>query len=459
MTKNVNVIKSDTRARALGEFNEWALERSGQIQRTMDEGGTLVKRAGTNPYGAQGFLDPSGNNDFMSLVAPGMDALSSAVDHIPTTVHEKRVDFIEYMKPQDVVDGNPRPGSIADESARRPKATSKARQFRVNGFTHVGVSGEDISIYGDGAQRETAPRFYLDGSPLDGNQEYQMVVAGSVMMQNYDVLRVDGEFKTDADGKVYETKGLKEWVNVGQVDADGQPFNAMNSTVINWNHTGLESSGATFVDAQNPNALAPKASTDGVGLFEYLERDQVRRMMKVNKLPGMSWQDVGVSDRALLCNVSHWYALLMEGAKKIVAESSRNASIRAELRELMQGGPFGFGVLPLATGDMPLIITEGVGNDLYSLVFRIGGESVLYKEYFDMSNIRRKVTTIDITDNGKIHFYNTETQTLDYVTCDSMLRWMPRTPFLNTRIVGVNLAEDMLDFSFDQGASNYVYGG
>lgn len=438
---------------------DWAAKAAVALNRMRQGAGEDVQRAYNqfpNPYGATGFMDPCGDNDYLSLTLAGRDPFSDVIDYVPTNKEEHRYDFIEYVLPEEVVTGGQAALQIGhvDEQQPRRGTRGNARQFRVEGFGLVGRAGEYVSQYSNTLKRDQTPMTRIDGSLIDSNEEYQEMVAGLGVLYEWDIMRFQG------DGTNGQTKGLEQIVAGGQLDATGAAFNAMNSRVINWAGDPLANTVARdMFDARN--VAAAYGIPAGTSLLDVLEADVIAKLAAMDAAPRIRPSDLGPDDMFIACSFNHYFQLIIAAAYRYTADAANAAGNLLKYRDdLLGNGSFGYGYLPLFSRRLPFVVAgSGIGNDMYVLTRRAGNMQTLFVEHYDMNTVKPYSGRRELaTDGGKFHIYWDTIESTQKPTVDCKLRWVCTAPYLQTRIQNVGLTGALGSFSFDPANNDYIHG-
>lgn len=480
MSTNTYAFGSDAAGQVQHNYRQYAIKRAielnGKAAVLKQQGlqGAALRKAlrhGTNitlstvssPYGnTSGFLDPCGDNDYISLSMAGRSPL---MDWMGVEGSDKSLLRFGYLLSvadvKSYAAAGTADGSIAVADLCAPGATADFREAKqeVNGFALFRSTTEGVNPYEDGLKNcETDPLFRLDGSVITNNSEWMAVLASEILMQQAERFLFAGALSTSGA----TIPGIDAIVNTGQTDYTSTALPQMNSVVVDMNN-GAMVTGATPTWSDYRTNVALPVGISIMEVFKHLKRyfDARKSIVKtIANVPKAYGDTVIVGSSEMIDNLMDIQACYHTCEQNTnltlaqVVELMANRETMAMRESLSQGGMFGYGDL-LIEGERYPLLKRDFGNDpntLYMLTRGIGPVDFLKLQHqdFNATNSMREAT-IDITDGGKIHNWKRLDGICEEYNHDMALRLKYRAPFMQARITNITAPNfsPMAGVSFD----------
>ena len=354
-------------------------------------------------YGCCGLFDLCGDRDLLSLSFAGQEPFLDWIGWEPSVVCDIRKYFLTWIRPEQYNDACTT-GLVSDPCADGSGAEWGACDFRLHDFGRIRRVGPvRDATKNDLRLCEAQPRYRLDGSMINDDAEFDMRIAGEVLMQDLKRLVVGGS-NTVAGG----FDGLENLVVTGYVGTDGKRCSIMDSTVIDWNGNTMNGgAGVTW----NGAAVAATANFVDVLLAAF------RRIRdRIAMAPALASQNLAVGDivlvaptsliRCILDAYTCWSVCVGVAFNEVNIQTYEGRTYRNGLN----GGMFQAGRIYLDGFEIPLIAYNwGLQKgptlaDCYLLTGQIGSVKLIQGQYKNMSAVPAGYpeAIFSTTDGGRI---------------------------------------------------------
>jgi hypothetical protein len=423
-----------------------------------------VSNAAT-PFGCCNFFDSCTDGLFRLSYAGRLDLLDW-LSFRPTSECYRSVEFIEWTRPESEEGGTCTPGYIGDPCTDPYGIEFGTCKLTVEDFGLLGRESPVRKLNSPKNYCKTRPRYHLDGTPVDSEFEWDLLMAMDVLLGDVKRMIVTGNSGTGG-----QFDGLQQWV------ATGYDCTMLDSIVVDWNENGMSGgNGITWNGVEQPTDL------NYVDMLLAAHRHIIDRLSwaphfqsAIGNLGSIDMILVGPSvlNRCLLDEFACWSvcpysteALVMKNAKEI-----------REFRSTLNGGRFGHGKITLDGHDIDLLnydwglatSSSGVAEgDMYLLTGQVGGVRIWEGEFLSADTILgrfRDALGADAsgffsTDGGRV-LGATEFDNLCYkIKLWMMLRMFCLAPWAQARFMDVTckhfgpaISPDPCDSSFFPEAS------
>lgn len=343
---------------------------------------TEVSDAAT-PFGCCAFFDECADGIF-SLYYRGVLDLLDWMGFVPTDTCYRSVEFINYLRPEQS-GGADTPGYISDP-CEDPHGTEFGEcSLTVDDFGRYGREGPVRDLMKSKKWCKISPRFFLDGTPVDSEAQWDMFFAMDQLLTDIRKALVTGNATTAG-----QFDGLERWVRTGYDCA------SLDSYVINWNGNPMAGGNGITI---NGAAIANTWDIIDVlldvfrNIMERVSWSPLLRQQQGNMREG----DViillpGFLARCLLDFFTCWS--VCGGAQYEIV--TKDAKEMREFRLTLNGGMFGDGqimldgfTIPLLQYDWELVKGPKTG-DMYLLTGAIGQNRVWEGEHLDANTAVRE---------------------------------------------------------------------
>lgn len=342
----------------------------------------------------------------------------------------RTIEFISYLRAERSGQ-SATSGAISDPCADPYGFEWGECKLTVEDFGRLGRMGPVRDFMKPKYYCKSSPRVTLDGVPVESEQEWDMLFAMDLLLQDFQRFVVTGNSTTAG-----EFGGLQEWVNCNY------DCSALDSTVIDWNSSTMSSSSSAT------NSCTGEAIPDGSSIVDLLLDAFMNIKDRIKWSPLLSAQPLrrgdviivlpGAAARCLLDEVTCW---------SLCADSVTDNYESRQFRLSLNGGMFGFGEITLDGFNIPLLVHDW-GNvvssgvyDMYMLTMRAGSQRIWQGEMLDAARALREYKLDGhgyfTSDAGKV-LYKTDVDNL----CEEIKVWMfPRlfctAPWAQVRIQNV----------------------
>lgn len=376
------------------------------VQMTNEQAERLIERQNltlsdlATIYGCCGLFDLCADQDVLSLSLQGADPFLDWLGWQASDVCIIHKEFIAWMRPEQ--DGGDCTDGWLPDVCHDPNTIEWGKcDWQINDFGTIGRQGpaRDIAKT-DLRYCERQPRYRIDGTLVDDDMEYDLIVTAEVLLQDLRRGIVNGNAANAA-----QFDGLQRLVRTGYTNTTGGACQMMDANVVNWNSNPMAGgAGITW------NGTAQPAGFDFV---DYLLAVYRRIRQRIGWSPQLAAQQLKVGD-IVLAMPSMFLQCLMDfytcwsvctgGTDNPVTIDSYEAR---QFRTQLLGGMFGQGRIFLDGFEIPLIgydwglINGPTTGDIYMLTGQIGNVKVLHGQYNDMRNGAAGRDEYFYTDGGR----------------------------------------------------------
>jgi len=390
-------------------------------------------------YGCCGVFDICADEDLVSLSLQGADPFLDWIGWQRTDVCIIRKEFITWIRPEQS-DDESTAGYLGDPCADAHGVEWGKCDFLLEDFGRLRRRGpvRDVTMT-DVRYCERQPRYRLDGTVINNDDEYDARVIAEVQLQDLRRYTITG---TSLTAGLWD--GLQRLVRSGYTDTAGRPCASMDSIVVDWN--GNDMGGGAGI-TWNGGAIA--ATYDFIDVL----LDVARRIkQRISYAPVLAAQQMQIGDMVLmmptfmtrcLLDLFTCWAVCGDGGKVDyeVLQSLEGRSYRNSLL----GGMFGFGRIWLDQFEIPLIgydwelITGNNQDDVYLLTGQVGNIKTMHYQYLDMTAAPRQYPNVgyDVTDGGRFLHWVDYDETCVRRTMELRPRILSWTPWANARFQDV----------------------
>lgn len=355
-------------------------------------------------YGCCGLFDLCSDRDLLSLHFAGAEPFLDWLGWTATNLCIIHKEFISWIRPE-YSGGVATDGYQADPCGDASGSDWGKCDFRLTDFARLRRKGpvRDITKT-DVRYCEAQPRYRLDGSLVDDDREYDMVVAGEVLMQDLRRMIITGNAATEG-----QFDGLQQLITTGYTNVDGSACSMMDSIVVDMNGNGMAGgAGMTW----NGNAIAATFNFIDILLHAYR-----RIKSRIKWSPTLGRQRLQVGDiifvapetlnQCLLDTYTCWRVCDGSSNNVTTLDSYEARTFRTQLN----GGMFGDGRIWLDGFEIPLmnydweLINSPSQFDAYLLTGQVGSVNVLEGQYNDMRTVPsayQELQNTFYTDAGRI---------------------------------------------------------
>jgi len=342
--------------------------RGGMVQR--ETALTLSNQA--SPFGCCNFFD-SCTDEIFSLYYRGVLDLLDWMGFNPTDVCNRTVQFIEYVRPEQVQRADTA-GYISEPCADPNGIEFGACSLSVDHFGRYGRRGPSRDVMIPEKYCKTRPRYFLDGTPVTSEAMWDMLFTMDQILNDIRVHLITGNHATPG-----QFDGLQQWVKTGY------SCQGLNSYVLNWNNNPM-AGGAGIT-------LNGAATNPGFNIVDWLLDLHRNIMQRISWSPLLRNQAMQTGDMILLMPTFMTRCLLDFFACWSVCPGAQYEEIQKNLREIndfrfsLNGGMFGHGQISLDGHTIPLLgydwglINGPTRGDMYLLTSAIGSQRVWEGEH------------------------------------------------------------------------------
>lgn len=408
-------------------------------------------------YGCCGLFDMCSDRDLLSLHFAGAEPLLDYIGWSPTNICIKHKEFIAWVRPE-YSGGTATAGYQADPCGDANGVEWGKCDFRLTDFGRLRRRGpvRDITK-NDVRYCERQPRYRLDGSVVSDDREYDMVVAGEVLMQDLRRMIITGAATTGG-----QFDGLQQLVTTGYTNTDGTACTMMDSIVIDMNGNGMDGgAGMTW----NGDAIA--ATYDFIDILVAVYR-RIKSRIKWSPTLGRQRMQTGdmvfvapeALNQCLLDAYTCWRVCSGSQYDETVLDTYEARTFRQQLN----GGMFGDGRIYIDGFEIPLLnydwelINSPSQFDAYLLTGQIGNVKVLEGEYNDMRAVPsayEELTNKFYTDGGRILGWVNQDQTCVQRHIEMQPRILSWAPWAQSRFQNVQCSSVAGPMSPDPTAESY----
>jgi hypothetical protein len=345
-------------------------------------------------YGCCGLFDMCSDVDVLSLSLQGADPFLDWIAWQASDVCIIKKEFITWTRPEYSA-GSPTAGYLSDPCDDPNGAEWGKCDFTLEDFARLRRKGpvRDVTEV-DMKYCEAQPRYRVDGTMIMNDKEYDMVVAGEVLLQDLRRMIVTGNATTGG-----QFDGLEQLVVNDYTNSAGLRCAIMDSIVVDWASHALGGGAGITI---NGNAIA--STYDFIDVLLDVFRT-IRQRIKWS--PSLASQQLRVGDIVLVMP-SHMTRCLLdfytcwsvcEGRE--FNEANLQTFEARTFRNGLMGGMFGDGRIFLDSFEIPLLsydweLIKGPNrNDIYMLTGQIGNIKTIHGQYINMNAARREYSDIN----------------------------------------------------------------
>jgi len=387
-------------------------------------------------YGCCGLFDMCTDEDLMSLSFEGVSQFLDWIGWERTSICVVKKSFITWIRPE-YSGGVATAGYLADPCAAPNGVEWGECDFTLEDWGRLRRAGptRDITQV-DVRYCERQPRYRLDGSPINDDREYDMVIATEVLLQDLKRLIVTGNAATGG-----QFDGLQRLVRTGYTNSAGRSCEIMDSIVIDWNGNGMAGgAGMTW----NGNAIAATYNMVDVLLAAYR-----RVRQRIMWAPPLAARPLTPGDIVLAmpssfidCFLNHYTCWrVCEG--EAYNENNLNSLEGRQFRDKLNGGMFGAGRIYLHGFEIPImpydwgLINGPTTFDMYMLTGQVGPIKLLQGQYNDMAPATRRRPDRYYTDGGRLLTWSEDDETCEERHVEMQPRLLCWAPWAQVRIQDV----------------------
>lgn len=246
---------------------------------SMNQLRRLTLSSSATPFGCCNYFDHCAD-EILSLTYNGTLGLLDWLGWNVTEECYKSVEFITYRRPEQTLQLADTPGYASDPCAEPYSWEYGTRKLTVEDFGRITRAGPTREVIKAKRYCKTQPRYRLDGSMVDSEQEWDMLFTTDQVLDDMRSLVVIGNA---AVGGQFD--GLQQWV----ATTHGGP---LNSWVVNWNNNSMTGGAGITV---NGNAVG--ATFDIIDVLQAIFRRIIQRKMWSSVFGGLP---IGLGDMILV---------------------------------------------------------------------------------------------------------------------------------------------------------------
>ncbi len=387
-------------------------------------------------YGCCGLFDMCSDADLMSLTFEGASPFLDWLGWERTDVCVIKKNFITFVRAASS-GGEESAGWLADPCADPNGVEWGSCDFTLTDFARLRRAGPTRDITKTGLRYcDIQPRYRLDGTRIEDDREYDMVLATEVVTQDLKDMVVSGNASTDG-----QFDGLERLVKTGYTNSSGRACTSMDSIVINWNNNTMDGgAGITW------NGAAVGATYSFV---DVLRAAYKRLRHRIRMAPSLAAQRLNVGDIVLVLPEDFVDCVLDAYTCWSVCDSQINLmnSLEARrFRDTLLGGLFGAGQITLDSFPIPILpydwgLIKGPSHfDAYLLTGQVGNIKVLQGQYNDMAPVSAKRADRYATDGGRLLTWREDDHTCEQQIVEMQPRLLAWAPWAQVRFQNVNCA-------------------
>lgn len=438
------------------KYREWGVQQLSkleQLKREKDVERLSITDCGpdayANPYGCQGWADPCGDGDIISLSMCGASKLLDTLDWRGTDVCRDVFQYLTWVGPSELAGTNgavpagvpPTPKGVIEGCCdpRPGIAWGDMCKYEVNGFAHLGRSGGLTCMYEDSLKQcETSPLVRFNGTLIRSNFEWRAAMAADVILQDAQWMVIYGD-----RSKPGQVDGLEKLIGTGATSYDGKRCPGLDGGVITWNGGCFATADSVWEDGRTESCgpITIPEGTSYITLLKWIVANQNARISMTGNLrsqglrPGDRYLAVNPMDAMCLLDCMTCYRMCDADCNVHVTIESTKAQ---EFRDSLMGGFFGDGQLKLDGGMLPLLADPTIPQGThYLMIPRVGNRRMIFGEYQDMNSVDRPDTTrFQVSDGGRFMHYQQNKETCFEHVVDHRMRLQAPGRYLQFKITG-----------------------
>ncbi len=407
------------------------------VVRRQDSHDELTLSTLATIYGCCGLFDVCSDDALISLSMEGTNQFLDWIGWAPSDVCKLIRNFIDYIAPSGTAASAPTDSVTADPCSTPYTVEFCTCDWILDGFGRYRRAGPVRDITETGLRYcEKQPRYRLDGTLINDDEEYDMLMATEVILQDFKRDIVVGS-TLNANG---EFDGLERLIKDGYRCSNGQRTQLMDSIVVDWNGNGLAGgAGITW----NGAAVGATFNIVDVLIAAY---DRIRQ--RLNWSPSLAQRQLAVGDMVLVMPQSYVDCLLnFYTCWQVCADSVLETLESRTFRNSLNGGMFGAGRIFLHGFEIPILPYDwGLlkGNtrfDMYLLTGQVGNIKLIQGQYDNMNLASAKhPSEYQATDGGRLLTWLDEDETCVKRVTEMRPRLIAWAPWSSARIEDVTCA-------------------
>lgn len=378
-------------------------------------------------YNCCGLFDICSDADLMSLTLEGASDFLDWLGWEASDVCKITRNFIDWVRPA-TYQRSRTSGVMADPCGDPNGVEFGTCTFTLEDFGRLRRKSPTRDITKTGVRYcDMQPRYRLDGSRIDTDREFGMLLATEVILQDLKGLVMDGN-ATSAG----QFDGLKRLIKTGYT------CSTMDSVIVDWNdNTVAGGNGITWNGAAVANTF---------NLIDVLTAIYRRMMQRKAWSPTFASRRLMVGDMVLVvpssfvpCILDHYTCWsVCDGSE--YNEANLNTFEARRFRESLLGGLFGAGRIFLEGFEIPILpydwgtISGPTRFDAWLLTGSIGGQRLIQGQFNDMRVPARVRADRYSTDGGRLLSWFNDDQTCEEWTVEMQPRILLPAPWMQARI-------------------------
>jgi hypothetical protein len=404
-----------------------------------------------HPYPGPLF-DLCGDGDLMSLSFSGINPFIDWLGWSPTNINTIKREFLTWVRPAQYLNEST-PGYVSNPCADPNGVDAGGCDFTLTDFGLLRRKSPTRDLTEDHMlQCITQPRLRLDGSRVDTNREWDMILSTEVLMTDLFKMVVNGNKSTGG-----HFAGLESLVNTGYVNSNGQRCHSMDSIVIDWNANPLAGGNGITWNGQ--------AISNSVELITILQAVIRRIRWRISLAPVLAARRISVGDMIIVLPTAFVDAVLNAYTcwKVCGNDWTRMDSYEARnFRDSLNGGMFGAGRLFFDSFEIPImpydweLLKSGTTFDMYVLVNQVGASRLIEGQHKDMNVVASKGEEFSATDRGLLLSWYKRQNTCENMIVEMQPRLLMWAPWAQARIQDVKASVVGGPYSPDPDSSFFI---
>ena len=380
-------------------------------------------------YNCCGLFDMCSDADLMSLTLEGSSDFLDWVGWERTNVCKIVRNFIDWVRPEEALEGGRSVGYLADPCGDANGVEFGTCTFSLEDFARLRRVTPTRDITKSSVRYcEAQPRYRLDGSPINDDREFGMLMATEVILQDLKGMIMDGNATTPG-----QFDGFKRLVKTGYT------CKTMDSIIVDWNDNPLSGgAGITW----NGNAVGATYNFIDVLLAIYRRLAQRKSFS-----PTLAARRLMVGDMVLVLPSSFVQCVLDQYTCWSVCpgaefnEANLNTFEARRFRDSLLGGLFGAGRIYLDGFEIPILpfdwgtVVGPTRFDAWLLTGSIGGQRLIQGQYNDMTpTASARPDRFAATDGGRLLSWSNDDNTCESWNVEMQPRLLLPAPWMQARI-------------------------
>jgi hypothetical protein len=358
--------------------------------RTLSRRQRLTLDTHASPFGCCNYFDAC-TDEIMTLSFGGQLPLLDWMGFNVTEECYRSVEFITYVRPEQTLQGTDTAGYLSDPCDTPNGFEFGTRKLTVEDFGRYGRSGPVRDIVKPLRYCKTRPRYRLDGSPVESEDEWDMLFATDTLLNDIRQDLVSGSAAVSG-----QFDGLQQWVATTH-------GGMLNSYVIDWNDNVMDGGAGITV---NGTAIANTFNIIDV-LISVIRR--IRQRISWSKWLQNQVNQMQIGDMILVLPTFLKDCLLDYFTCWSVCEGSQYSEVNLqtyEARQFRKGlianvpeNLFGDGYITVDSFPIPILtydwdtITGPTRGDMYVLTGSVGNVRIWEGEHLDATRALERIRT------------------------------------------------------------------